>query len=303
MIRFAFDVELKEANIMEVSLRVYVLGLLLAVSACSAESPSTSPSPISDGAAGGGGGVVMHEASSTGGSSAPLDDGPGTTNDDASPGIDEDASTETDAAAPGDASVSLPDAGPRTDYACTLIIGINATGEWYKQGFESLVDNARWELMQIHNGFIEKWADPNDAYWSTAIYSPCAMNPKAPDRIMFVLSNFDYTTIEQWLPPLTAVLKNLQAKYPSAKNIELMTWVRAPGNMACPQAPAPRSVISAGEDQAIAQAAKDNPKLVTVAPKFEAKACSEYTDNPPHPTAAGGMAWAKMFAAYYDPMP
>jgi hypothetical protein len=289
---------------MEVSLRVYVLGLLLACSACSAESsPSTSSSPIADGAAGGGGTVVTHEASSNTGGSSPDDDAAVTPGDDASSGTDEDATAETDAAVGDDAPVSVPDAALRTDYACTLIIGINATGEWYKQGFETLVDNARWELMQIHNGFIEKWADPNDAYWATAIYSPCAMNPKAPDRIMFVLSNFDYTTIEQWLPPLTAVIKNLQDKYPSVKNIELMTWVRAPGNIACPQMPAPRSVISAGEDQAIAQAAKNNPGLVTVAPKFEAKSCDEYSDNPPHPTAAGGMAWAKMFAAYYEPKP
>jgi hypothetical protein len=203
-----------------------------------------------------------------------------------------------------DATV-VPDAAPdsRTAYACTLLIGINATGEWYKQGYETLVDDARWELMQIHNGFIEKWADPNDAYWSTPTYSPCTKNPKAPDRVIFVLSNFDYTTIEQWYPPLTMVLKNLQDKYPSARNIELMTFVRAPGNIPCPVAPAPRSTISAGEDQAIAQAAKDFPNLVTAAPKFEAHSCSEYTDNPPHPTAAGGAAWAKMIAAHYNSSP
>ncbi len=193
-----------------------------------------------------------------------------------------------------------PPAGP---YACTLVIGINATGEWYKQGYEQLVDDTRWELMQIHNGFIEKWADPNDAYWSTPIDSSCIKNPKAPDRVVFVLSNFDYTTIDQGYPPLSSVLKNLQDKYPSVRNIELTTWVRAPGNMPCPQAPANRSTISAGEDEAIAKAVQEFPRLVTAAPKFEAHSCAEYTDNPPHPTTQGGAAWAKMIAAYYNSMP
>jgi hypothetical protein len=186
-----------------------------------------------------------------------------------------------------------------TSFACTLVIGINATGEWYKQGFEQLVDDAHWELMQIHDGFIEKWADPNDAYWATPIFSPCAANPKAPDRIIFVLSNFDYTTIDQWYPPLLRVMGNLADKYPSARNVELTTWVRAPGNLPCAQAPPNRSTISSGEDEAIAKAALDFPGRVTAAPKFEAHACSEYTSNPPHPTPAGGAAWAKMIAAHY----
>jgi hypothetical protein len=202
-----------------------------------------------------------------------------------------------------EAASDVVDARPPTSYACTLVIGINATGEWYKQGFEQLVDNARWELMQIHNGFIEKWADPNDAYWATAIDSPCTKDAKAPDRIVFVLSNFDYTTIEEWYPPLLQVLKNLQVKYPSAQNVELTTWVRAPGNLPCPQAPANRSTISAGEDQAIAKATQEFPGRVTAAPKFEAHSCSEYTDNPPHPTTAGGTAWAKMIAAHYNATP
>ncbi len=272
-----------------------LVGSLLLVAACSAQSPATSYS--SDAASGSGGARQQDSA-------APIDQ--------FSPPQGDDAETTSDAGGGGgsveqDATVGTPDAAAdarvATDFACNLIIGINATGEWYKQGYENLVDNARWELIQVHNGFIENWADPNNDYWATGMYSPCTKDPKLPDRIFFVLSNFDYTMIEQWLPPLKAVIKNLQTKYPSVKNIELMTWVRAPGNMPCPQAPAYRSTISAGEDQAIAQAAKDLPNLVTVAPKFEAHSCSEYTDNPPHPTAEGGAAWAKMIAAYYNPKP
>jgi hypothetical protein len=272
------------------------MGLALIWTACSAESSPTLPATIAGDA---GSDASVDEASfeETTPTADRISTPPG---DEDAPSVTDDATVSTDAdGAPEDAPVVMPDARRPGPFACSLVIGINSTGEWYRQGYEKLVDDARWELMQIHNGFIEKWADPNDAYWSTAIDSPCAKNPNMPDRILFVLSNFDYTTIEQWYPPLLRVLANLQNKYPSVQNIELMTWVRAPGNMPCPQAPANRSTISAGEDEAIARAVRDFPLLVTAAPKFEAHSCSEYTDNPPHPTAAGGAAWAKMIAAYY----
>jgi hypothetical protein len=270
--------------------------LTLAVSACSPEVSPDSP-----------GGFLADAGTDTG----PPEKDTSAVERVSTPSGDEDASTNEDVAVATDdgeagdtafdIAIDIADVRPPAHFACTLLIGINATGEWYREGYERLVDDARWELVQVHNGFIEKWADPNDAYWSTAIDSACADNPRAPDRIMFVLSNFDYTTVEQWYPPLVRVLANLQQKFPSVQNIELMSWVRAPGNKPCPQAPANRSTISAGEDQAMARAAQDFPRLVTVAPAFEAHACSEYTDNPPHPTPAGGAAWAKMIAAHYAP--
>ncbi|HET7719208.1 MAG TPA: hypothetical protein VFK43_04520, partial [Acidimicrobiales bacterium] len=172
-------------------------------------------------------------------------------------------------------------------YACTRIIGINATAEWYNAGFESLVKGDRWELVRVHSGFVELWANPGSGAWSTNPTSPCAGGVK-PDRIIFVALNFDTNTLEQWLPPLTAVVKNLRDKFPGLKRIELGTFVRAPGNTPCPQAPAKRSTIAAAEDQAIAMVAAANPDLVRVAPKFEAKTCGEFSGNPPHPSKTGG---------------
>src|SRR5439155_22105518 len=147
-------------------------------------------------------------------------------------------------------------------YACTLIIGINATSEWYSQGFESMVDNAKWELIRVHSGFVELWANPGAGVWGTGPSSPCAQNAGKPDRVSFVALNFQSNTLDQWLPPLTAVVKNLQMKYPGIKRIELGTFVRAPGNKPCPQAPPYRSTITEAEDQAIAMVAAANPQLV-----------------------------------------
>jgi hypothetical protein len=205
---------------------------------------------------------------------------------------------EGDAAAP-----TMPPPNPgETDtasYTCTLIIGINATQEWYSKGFETMVDNAKWELTKVHSGFVELWADPKNAIWNTTYSSACAQNPGNPDRIIFIALNFDTTTLDQWVPPLTAVVKNLKMKYPGVKRIELGTFVRAPGNKPCPQAPAKRSTIAPAEDQAIEMVAAANPDLVRVHPRFEAKTCSEFSGNPPHPSAAGGAAWSKMYAEHY----
>jgi hypothetical protein len=192
-------------------------------------------------------------------------------------------------------------AAPDPEFACTLVIGINATEEWYSKGFEALVDDTRWELIKVHSGFVTVWADPAARAWSTPATSPCATNAGSPDRVIFVGLQFDFTTVEQWLPPLRAVVKNLQAKYPGVRRIELGTFVRAPGNAACPQAPPKRSTIAPAEDAAIEVVAKENPGLVTIAPRFEAVACDEFSNNPPHPSAEGGAAWARRIAEHYGP--
>ncbi len=188
---------------------------------------------------------------------------------------------------------------PASAYACTLMIGIQATEEWYNFGFETMVDNSKWELIWVHSGFVELWANPSDPVWSTAVTSPCALNPGKPDRVIFLALNFLYTTAAEWNPVVTMAVDNIKTKYPSAKRIELMSFIRAPGNNACSQAPAPRSTITPAQDDAMAISAAANPGLVFVAPKFEAKTCAEFSSNPPHPSPAGVTAWVKLMADYY----
>src|SRR5205085_1083904 len=94
--------------------------------------------------------------------------GPTTSLPDAATGTPQESSTTADAAAvttadadtpngqtsvdaeptAGDASKPPPMPGDdgNESYTCTLIIGINATSEWYSRGFESMVDNAKWEI-------------------------------------------------------------------------------------------------------------------------------------------------------------
>jgi len=205
-----------------------------------------------------------------------------------------------DAAPPDHGAADAPprDAAPAGDFVCTLVIGIKATGEWFNAGFESVVDGARWEVIPVHNGHLELWADPKNSLWSLAPGSPCAKNAGSPDRVIFVGTNYDYTTTEEFVPRLTAVVHNLQAKFPGVRRIELMTYVRAPGNLPCPGTLSVKTYIKAAQDESNQLVADAFPGLVFVAPKFEVRSCADYS-MPPHFTAAAAMAAAKTIGAYY----
>ncbi|MDX2056060.1 MAG: hypothetical protein SFV15_26905 [Polyangiaceae bacterium] len=195
---------------------------------------------------------------------------------------------------------------PPSEFTCTLVQGILATAEWYNEGFEKAdgqswgVTDSRWELRGVHEGMVELWADPNDPIWSEPITSPCASSASNPDRVIFVGLNWDYKTVEEWKPPLEKVVANLKAKFSNLRQVELATFVRAPGNMGCPNEDTNRLTISPGQDQAIAELAASSQGFVLASPRFEAKACSDY-NLPPHPSPEAAPIWAKMIADYYEP--
>ena len=161
-----------------------------------------------------------------------------------------------------------------------------------------MVDNAKWELVRVHSGFVDKWAEPNNGFWNTNPTSACAGGAK-PDRIIFVGLKFEWTSEELWTTALTGVVKNLKDKFPGVKSIELATYVRAPGNKPCPQGPPYRSTIHASQDAAIAKVVATDPVLLKASPKFEAPACSDFTGNPPHFSAGGGKKVAAILGQYY----
>jgi hypothetical protein len=235
-----------------------------------------------------------------------------------------DASTDGGIAAPADAaefgedrggSVMEPrrDAGPaldaavaprsdgaaRASYTCTLVLGILTTDEWFRAGFEKMVDDARWEIMFQDSAHIEKWADPKNAVWSLPKTSACATNANAPDRIVFNATNYDYTTIAQFLPKYLAVIDNIKARYPSARRIDLITYTRAPGNVECTAADRPTySSIKPAQDEAASMAVAMFPGLVFAAPRWEVKSCADFTLCP-HLTGPANAAVAKTIGEYF----
>jgi len=216
-----------------------------------------------------------------------------------------DAGTPTTTPTPENPTTPGPDAGPAATtpaagpFTCTLIIGIQATGQWYGAGFENLVDNAKWEVISVHSAKVEAWANPNDKLWASKPSSPCAMNAGNPDRILFTGLNWVYDKVEQWVPPLTASVKNLQAKYPGVKRIELRTFVRAPMNKPCPGGSDYKSFIKPAQDEANDIVAKMFPGLVYVAPKLEVRTCADFGGRAPHFSGEGAKAVAKIVADAY----
>jgi len=203
-----------------------------------------------------------------------------------------------------DGGPSAPDpTGPRGPFTCSLVIGIQATGDWFNAGFEKIVDNNRWELMAVHSGFIDYWADPKDKIWGSKPSSACANNADNPDRVILTgLSlHWQKVSVAEWVTHLSAAVKNFQAKYSNLKNVELATFVRSPGDKPCPLGDTFRTYDMVEQDQAYEMMPALFPGLVTVAPKVHVDSCDDYAGHPPHlPGGPAARAAMKMGAVYKE---
>jgi hypothetical protein len=201
--------------------------------------------------------------------------------------------------AAGDAAVA-GDAASASGFRCNQVIGLMVTGEWYNAGFENVVDNARWEIKFGHHAYTNEWANPQSTFWSTPISSPCAMSANAPERVVFVALNWDYTTEKQWEDDVTKDVQIIRVKYPSVKKIELLTIVRCAPTCGKPPAPPGQScLVPQAADDALAAVAAKMPDLVSVGPKFQVDACSDFPGNGTHLTDAAAKAMAKTIGTYY----
>ncbi len=170
------------------------------------------------------------------------------------------------------------------------------TKEWFGAGFEQAAGDTHWEAILRPHTFVQHWADPAHEAWKEPLVSPCATHADAPDRVVFVAANFEFQTKDEWVKALSGVVDTIRSKYPSVKNIDLMTMVRGPGNASCGD---PKSVVQPIIDEAVDQVSKSFSGLVTATPRFEMKSCDVFTKGGPHFTPEGGAAAAKMIADYY----
>jgi hypothetical protein len=196
------------------------------------------------------------------------------------PSPSEDAASSAETAPPPPDAAPQP-AGPMLtykDYTCSWVMGITTTGEWYiGGGFEKVVDDARWQVTHVEMGHLEKWADPANPIWNSPIESPCTMNSKTPDRVVFSAVKYEWTLVSEFLPAYLAFIKNIQTKYPSVKHLDLMTYERAPGDMECAGANRPYySWIRPAQDQVTAMIGAMFPDFVTILPKWEVQSCKDF---------------------------
>jgi len=184
-------------------------------------------------------------------------------------------------------------------FTCNAVLGVSVTGDWFGAGFETGLNGDKWQVKWRSLGFVEQWADPTNDIWSRPWGSPCTNGSNDPDRVIFTGVNWTFKTEAEWQTQLDAVVVTLQAKYPSLKEIDLMTMLRAPGNVDCPGATTPEQVVAPYIDQAIAAVVAKHPKLVRAAPAFYAPSCDVFLPNSPHFATGEAAAVAKVIRDYY----
>ena len=108
--------------------------------------------------------------------------------------------------------------------------------------------------------------------------------------------NWEYETAGPWVIQLTAVIDVIRKKYPRAREIDLLTMIRAPRNKSCGS---PMSVVQPFVDEAIATVSRQFPGLVRPGPKFEVPACDVFRNGGPHFTSAGGATVARLVSEHY----
>jgi hypothetical protein len=196
-------------------------------------------------------------------------------------------------------SAGAADLGPAYAYACNLVLGIQTTSEWYRE-FDDIADDARWEEMHQDSAHLEKWADPMHEVWALEKNSPCSEHPEQPDRVVFMGVNYDFTTVEEFLPLYVDVMNNIKAKYPSVQRVDVMTYTRAPNNMECVDADRPAdSWIRPAQDEAIAKLVTMMPGFAYATPKWEVQSCDDFTLCP-HLTGDANKIVGATLATYFD---
>jgi hypothetical protein len=217
----------------------------------------------------------------------------------------------------GGAPSGTPYAGP---FTCTTYIGAYLSMEWWNAGFETKVDNDKWQLKWHHHGHITEWrkadspfwgdtGDPNNDAQGSPIQSACAMGSTTPDRIVFLAIDWELETEADWVAGLNESIANIKAKYPGAKRVDVMTLVRCPDNMMCnPGADyGPGANDSAGKqdcyvppyvDSAIQKVIAANPTYVALGPQPQMAMCNPSHDGA-HMTGAGNQQAATDIATFY----
>jgi hypothetical protein len=201
--------------------------------------------------------------------------------------------------------VGVPDAAPPAqNFTCTLVLGAFQTSQWYDGGFETAVGTEHWEIKAAHNLWTERWANLNDSAWNIPTVSPCTTGATTPDRVLFVVyKNFMVPAVAPavWEPEVTKDVENIKVKYPSAKQIELLTLARGPNNQLCPGNTSRNISIAPEIDAAIESIAAKSGGMVKAGPKYYVPDCSMFEGNTTTLLPGVGAKVAPQLIEYYKP--
>lgn len=171
------------------------------------------------------------------------------------------------------------------------------------------VDATKWESKTLKYAYIEKWIPANSSNWTLPLNNPCTTNSMTPDRVVFVGFSPGTVSTDQteagWETLLNGMIATIRMKYPSVKEIDLLTMGRAPNNTLCANNNDVWTVIPAYEDAAYAAVAAASTTFpIVVGPKYFVPDCNSYEfANDTDYTVAGSNAIALQLATYYAAHP
>ncbi len=184
-----------------------------------------------------------------------------------------------------------------TEYTCTQVIGYSQTHQWYSAGFESVVDDDRWQEIWRGGAAIDLWTDPDFAGWSEPIFSPCANNSDAPDRVLLSISADFHDDPNWWAGNISIVIGHIRDRYPGVRQIMLQPVVGGPNHQTC----SPNGVRASENhpviDEGIALVVGGD---VIAGFSPEVRTCDDYSDFIGHLTADGSAALAVTIGDYYN---
>ena len=181
-------------------------------------------------------------------------------------------------------------------FACTEVVGVSITQDWFRADFKKMVGQNSWQLRAKEHAFVENWADVHSPLWSMAVESACAKYSSKPDRVLFTAVNWEFKTAKEWATALLATVKAVKERHHSVKRIELLTMLRGPKNKSCGD---DKTVVDPIIDEAIQAVVKAHKDLVVAGPQFEAQRCDVFLKGGPHFTDKGKGIVAETMAAYY----
>jgi hypothetical protein len=198
-----------------------------------------------------------------------------------------------------------PTTPPLAGFSCTLFIGYSQTNNWWWfNGFESVVDGSKYELLYQFGGAIWKWADPGYEGWSNGIVSGCTAGT-VPDRIVLdVTEDFFISTgdVSRVANDIRNAITTARSKFPTARQIWLQPVVGGPSHSLClfggnPANPVRASANHPFIDQAIALVVGGT---VVAGPSPEVGSCADYEDNIGHLVSPGKEAVGRTIGAWYS---
>jgi hypothetical protein len=280
--------------------KLYVSIVVLAAAGCVETAPGGAGNVGAGGAAGDAGtvadrgspGATIGSADSGGSGGASPASGFGGTTRDAAPVPDGSAI---------DTAATVETGAEPHDFVCSEMIGLWVASQWWGS-FEMGVDNARWQFMFQHHGYLELFADPASQFWQNGIMSKCAAQSATPDRVIFLPFSLTLKTFDEWHTQLTKVVETMKGKFPGVRRIELITTLRSPNNMLCANDMDPGTIVSPAVDDAIRAVADESGGLVAVGPKIELPDCAWWAGGTDL-TGQGNTGIGRLIAAYYSAQP